>query len=133
MGCTDYINHKDLPQSELHVPKTHTHTTAAITDLAITAPVTNDVLVYNQSTGDWENVSIATLVETYLIQTEYASHISGDDYSTTNAYTSGTLIVWLNGLKVQTNDLTFLTDTTFQFNDSIRPTKDIVEVSYIKK
>jgi len=133
MGCNEYINHRDLPQSELHVPKTHTHTTAAITDLAITSPLTNDLLVYNSVSGNWENISISVLIDSYLIQTEYATHVIDETFSTAFAYQSGTLIVWLNGLKTQTNDLNFLTDTTFSFNDDIKPTKDIVEVSYIKK
>ena len=135
MSCNDYIQHADLTVPQLHEPKPHTHTTSQITDLAIVSPTTGDVLVYNTSTGLWENQSISVLIDTFLVQTEVPTILSGSDttFDTANDYQPGTLVVYVNGLRELASKITEDDDNTFSFIEPIKPAKDYVEVSYIIK
>ena len=135
MSCNDFIQHKNLPQDELHVPKTHTHTTSQITDLAITTPANDEVLVYNSSTSKWENMAISTVIDNYLVQTEVpiAQGLSDTTFDTAYNYQSGTLVVYLNGLRVLATEIIEDDDNTFSFATAIILAEDDVEVSYIKQ
>lgn len=135
MACNDYIQHADLTVPELHEPKPHTHTTSQITDLAITSPTDDDILVYNSSTGKWENHSVSSMIGTYLVQTEVPTIHGGSDttFDTANDYQPGTLVVYINGLKELAEKIIEDDDNTFTLVEPIKPAKDYVEVSYIKQ
>jgi len=77
----------------------------------------------------WVNKPISTII-TDIVHNEEPSFISGKKFQTAQAYLTGSLEVFLNGIKEKF--ITQISDTQFEL-PIYDPSYDDVEISYIKK
>ena len=82
-----------------------------------------DILNYYEKTVE----TIANLKQ------EVPTHISGYQFQTSAEYSSGTLRVFLNGIKEKISQIQEDSTTKFTFLDPIDISLDCVEVSYVEK
>lgn len=98
-------------------------------DISSINPSTGDFLVYK---GDaYYNTSFNSIINTYLIKDESPSLVSGNTYQTNNNFVSGTLNVFLNGLKLKEIEYTIESTNSFSISGII--SEDDLRVNYIKK
>lgn len=77
------------------------------------------------------NSTIARRVRESYIVNEIPTHIENLKYRVTNNYSSGTLQVFLNGLKEK--NITELSSTEFEFKTGVSVTEDdTIEVAYLR-
>lgn len=100
-----------------------------ITNVTIDSILNLQVLRYNESTGYWENKNITELI-TDFTKYEEPTKITSKRFQTSYDFISGTLEVWLNGIKEK--EITIIDTNTFEFKiDTI--TNDVIEVRYIRQ
>lgn len=100
----------------------------------VSSPITDDVLIYES--GMWTNKPINLIIDQYTVHNEIPTPLTpvlaGNPYITSNAFRSSTLEIFLNGVKLLSNDYIILSSTTFSIGiDTI--STDVVSVNYIKE
>ena len=99
-------------------------------DIAITNPQNGDILIHES--GNWVNKPSEELESEIpnFIFNETPTKIDSKRFQVANIFRTGTLRVFLNGIKEK--QITIINSTTFEFKiDTV--TEDDIEVSYIKQ
>ena len=99
-------------------------------DIAITNPQNGDILIHES--GNWVNKPSEELESEIpnFIFNEVPTKINSKRFQVANIFRTGTLRVFLNGIKEK--QITIINSTTFEFKiDTV--TEDDIEVSYIKQ
>ena len=102
-----------------------------LSDVEIATLLEGQLLQYDSIEGVFKNVSVATILDNRSVFNEVPTKISATVFQSAFDFVSGSVRVFLNGLK-QDNDSITETDTneiTFA-----EPTKvgDIIEINYVK-
>jgi hypothetical protein len=109
----------------------------ALGDVLITSPTNNQGLLFDEIEGKWINKTIIALPDPLgfvqgEIPTPLTPVLSTERYNTAYNFTSSTLEVFLNGLKLLSSDYIIYND--YQFSIIIDTTaEDVVTVNYIKE
>jgi hypothetical protein len=112
-------------------------TLSMLGDVKIINPTNNQGLVYIESEGKWKNQTLVAYPNpTRFIQGEIPSPLcpvlSTARYTTSNHFATGTLEIFLNGLKLLLSDITIHNDHQFSIHIDTLIT-DVVTVNYIKE
>jgi len=103
-------------------------------DTTIISPLTDQILVWEN--GYWVNKEINVIIDSYAVQNETVNPLppvtAGDPYTTTHAFRTESLEVFLNGLKLLSSDVTIISDTKFSLPIDTVITDSVI-VNYIKK
>lgn len=98
-------------------------------DVELTNPEEYHILRYDSSLCKWVNVSFDEFLN-YFLRHETPTKISSKQFRTAYKFYSGTIEVYLNGIKEK--EITVIDDRNFEFKiDTI--STDTIEVKYIKK
>lgn len=101
-----------------------------LNDVNISNISEGDVLIYDSSTQKFINTNLTNLIDNYLVTNEVPSKQTVRQYSLTEEYQSGSLQVFINGLK----EKDIIEDSTSRFSFPYdTDTLDNIEVNYIKK
>ncbi|MHA1787847.1 MAG: hypothetical protein ACTSXT_01340 [Candidatus Helarchaeota archaeon] len=102
-----------------------------LTDVNVSDILNKQVLAYDSDLGKWVNKTIAEILkETTFINNEVPTKLTAKRFQTANNYQSGSLHVFLNGIKEK--NITEVSSNTFDLPiDSI--STDTIEVSYIEQ
>jgi len=67
-----------------------------------------------------------------MIYNETPTKLTASKFQTANAYRTGKLCVYLNGVKIHNSEITEVSSTTFSFDNYNVDNDDLVEVCYLK-
>jgi len=103
-------------------------------DVVIVNPISGEVLTYDEVTKTWKNepVSEEELANIILNETPISVNpLPSKRFRVANAFVTSKLMIFLNGQKIHTDEITLIDSNTFEFPINII-SSDKVEVSYIK-
>ncbi len=100
-----------------------------LSDVTVLTPSEKDILYYSQSEGKWINTSLVSLLS-YFKVVESPTEVTTKIFRTSNAYVSGEIIVYINGIKEFY--FTELNSTDIELEVAIA-VDDVVEVEYIRQ
>ena len=130
---TEFVE-KDLVNVTLNTAEgTLAQNLADITDVTITNVQDDEVLSYDSASGLWINKNIAEVGLTNLIFNEVPTLVIGSTYSVLNPYISGTLQVFLNGLKIYATQITYDQNNAKFTLDFVAEGGDLLECNYVKQ
>jgi len=102
-----------------------------LTDVQIASLLEGQLLQYDSVDGVWKNVSVATIVDNRSVFNEVPSKISATVFQTAFDFVSGTVRVFLNGIKLDSSTITETNTNEITLDDSTK-VGDIVEINYVK-
>lgn len=104
-----------------------------IADVTITNVQDDDVLSFDQATGHWINKNVIEVAHSQFVFNEIPTQIAGALYSVVNKYVSGSLQVFVNGLKIYATQITY-DSLNAQFTLDFTPDgSDLMECNYVKQ
>lgn len=118
----------DIELSSIDLIPRRTYITE-LDDVTITSPLNGDILIYEN--GYWINKPLEDLESEIpnFIFNEVPTKINSKRFQVANTFRTGTLRVFLNGIKEK--EIIIINSTTFEFKiDTI--TEDTIETCYIK-
>ena len=105
-------------------------TLAGLDDVDIQNIQNEQYLRYNALTGKWENVTLDFLMQEYSVFNEAPTKISNTIFETANPFLTGTLRVFLNGIK----EKHIIVESSNRFSLPLEANvDDDIEVNYIKQ
>jgi len=110
-------------------------TLISLDDVNVSNPQDEDLLFYDTSTGTFINKPLTETELLKVILNETPTNVNplpSKRFKVANAFVTGKLIVYLNGQKIHTSEITFHSSTEFSFPINII-TSDKIECSYIKQ
>jgi len=102
-------------------------------DVLLANPQDEDVLSFDHATGKWVNRSIAEVNLSDLVFNEIPVQVAGALYSVVNPYVSGTLQVFVNGLKTYATQITYDPNNSRFTLDFTPDGSDLLECNYVKQ
>jgi len=108
---------------------------STLDDVNISNPQDKEVLSYDQVTETWENEQLSETELANIILNEtpiVVNSLPSKRFRTINAFVTSKLMVFLNGQKIHTSEITIHSTTEFSFPIDI-VISDMVECSYIKQ
>ena len=102
-------------------------------DVVITSVQNDEVIAYDSTTKTWKNKSVAETELTKLVFNEVPIQVAGAIYRVANKYVSGTMRVYLRGLKIYATQITYDPNNKKFTLDFIPEVSDLIEVSYVKQ
>ena len=127
------IIEKEIVIVEFSTIEIITRTAGSLDGVIVTNPQNDDILLYRD--GVFINLPVEFIIENFGIFNETPVAISplpSKRFSTAYAYKSGTLQVFLNGMKIHDSEIIKISDTQFEYPIDVILT-DTIEVSYVKK
>lgn len=103
---------------------------SGLVDVDLNNPQDGEVLTYNLTDKVWENKSLGVIVGDSHILNETPTQLTVRQFQTSKNYESGTLRVFLNGIK-QKNIVEDSSNTFSLVDDTVLG--DIIEVNYIEQ
>ena len=100
-----------------------------LNDVDLDSVSNQQIIRYNSATGKWENVTLDVVIEENSVYNESPTKITSKQFQTANDFISGSLRVFLNGIKEKY--VTVDSNNTFSFDEDVID-GDIIEVNYIK-
>jgi len=103
----------------------------SLDNIDINGLINKQFLVYNSSTGTWQNKNLTELLD-YFTKIETPTKIDTTKFQVSDTFLASSLIVWFNGIKE--NHIINIDENakTFEFKIPILD-DDIIECKYLKK
>jgi len=108
---------------------------STLDDVNILNPQDKEVLTYDQVTKTWINELLSETELANIILNETPINVNplpSKRFRVANAFVTSKLMIFLNGQKIHTSEITIHSSTEFSFSIDII-TSDMVECSYIKQ
>ncbi len=91
----------------------------------------NQLLQYDSSSETWKPVNVSAVVNLNTVYNEEPTQVTTSRFNTANNFLTGTIRVFLNGIKLKSSEVTRINSNTFELSEPII-TGDLIEVNYIK-